>query len=249
MFTPAQAETHLALIREHLQGPDGARLFDRPLAYHGGPQSLFQRAESASYFGREIGLMYTHAHLRYCEALAHYGDANEFFHALCQANPIAIREIVPSATLRQANCYYSSSDAAFADRYEAFAEYDRIAAGKVALEGGWRVYSSGAGISVRLLLQCFLGLRIEGSQLVIDPVMPFALDGLSVTVTLAGHLLDVIYRIRSRGRGPRALILDDTELAFTRDPNRYRPGAARIELGTLKPVTGNRSGRLTVWLD
>ena len=31
--------------------------------------------------------------------------------------PIGIRAIVPSATLRQANCYYSSSDAAFADRY------------------------------------------------------------------------------------------------------------------------------------
>ena len=80
------------------------------MAYHGGLQKYFQRAESASYFGREIGIMYTHAHLRYCEALARFGDADGFFHALCQINPIAIRELVPSAALRQANCYYSSSD-------------------------------------------------------------------------------------------------------------------------------------------
>ena len=76
MFTPEQAETHLGLIRQHLLGPDGARLFDRPMAYHGGPQKYFQRAESASFFGREIGIMYTHAHLRYCEALARFGDAD-----------------------------------------------------------------------------------------------------------------------------------------------------------------------------
>ncbi len=159
MFTPQQAATHLGIIRKHLLGPDGAHLFDRPMAYHGGLQTYFQRAESASYFGREIGIMYTHAHLRYCEALARFGDAQGFFRALCQINPIAIRELVPSATPRQANCYYSSSDAAFADRYEAFADYDKVQRGEVALEGGWRVYSSGAGIGVRLIMQCFLGLR------------------------------------------------------------------------------------------
>jgi len=84
------------------------------MAYHGGRQRLFQRAETATYFGREIGLMYTHAHLRYAQALAHVGRAEDFFQALCQANPIAIASVVPRATLRQANCYYSSSDATFA---------------------------------------------------------------------------------------------------------------------------------------
>jgi cellobiose phosphorylase len=47
------------------------------MGYHGGLQTFFQRAESASFFGREIGIMYTHAHLRYCEALARYGDADQ----------------------------------------------------------------------------------------------------------------------------------------------------------------------------
>ena len=39
--------------------------------------------------------MYMHAHLRYAQALAHVGEAQRFFHALCQANPIGIRSIVP----------------------------------------------------------------------------------------------------------------------------------------------------------
>ncbi|MEO7099535.1 MAG: hypothetical protein ABI162_09260 [Luteolibacter sp.] len=230
MFSPEQAEAHLSIIRKHLLGPDGARLFDRPMAYHGGLQTNFQRAESASYFGREIGIMYTHAHLRYCEALARFGDADAFFHALSQLNPIAILEIVSSSTPRQANCYYSSSDAAFKDRYQAFDEYDRVKNGEVALEGGWRVYSSGAGIGVRLIMQCFLGLRVETDSIVIDPVIPAELDGLAASLSLAGHSVTVTYLIKSTGCGPVSIDLNGAKLDFIREANPYRPGAARISM-------------------
>ena len=228
MLTPEQAEAHLALIRKHLLGPDGARLFDRPLAYHGGPQKYFQRAESASFFGREIGIMYTHAHLRYCEALARHGDAEAFFVALGQAIPIGVQEFVPTATLRQANCYFSSSDAAFADRYEAFDSYDRVKRGEVPLEGGWRVYSSGAGIAVRLVWQCFLGIRIESASVVIDPVIPVILDGLIADLPLEGRKLEVTYRVTRTGSGPVSITLNGEALPFTRVENRYRTGGARI---------------------
>jgi cellobiose phosphorylase len=248
MLTPQQAEKHLAIIRGHLTGPDGAHLFDRPMAYHGGPQKYFQRAESASYFGREIGIMYMHAHLRYCEALARFGDADAFFHALCQANPIALRELAPSAALRQANCYYSSSDPAFADRYEAFDHYDKALNGEVALEGGWRVYSSGAGISVRLITQCFLGIRQESDSLVIDPVIPAALDGLTATLSIAGRSVEIIYHVRNLGRGPVSIELNGEHLEFNREENPYRPGAARVSLENfVRALTGNRD-RLMVSL-
>src|SRR5690606_6806948 len=75
LFTPEQARQHLALIREHLLFPDGARLMDRPPAYRGGIETVFRRAESSPFFGREVGLQYVHAHLRYAEALAALGEA------------------------------------------------------------------------------------------------------------------------------------------------------------------------------
>ena len=203
LFTPQQARRHLDLIEAHLLGPDGARLFDRPMAYRGGLQERFQRAESSTFFGREIGLMYTHAHLRYTEALWRYGDAPRFFRALCQTNPIGIRDRVPAATLRQANCYYSSSDAAFMDRYEAYADYDRALLGEIPLDGGWRVYSSGAGIGLGLILRCLLGLRLERGRLVIDPVIPPDLDGLQADLELDGHAVEVSYRVGARLWSPR----------------------------------------------
>ena len=228
MLTPAQAREHLQLIEKYVSGPDGVRLFDRPMPYHGGPQRIFQRAETATYFGREIGLMYTHAHLRHAQALAHVGDADRFFRALCQANPIGIRAIVPTATLRQANCYYSSSDAAFDDRYHASEEYGRITQGTIALDGGWRVYSSGAGIALSLIVRRFLGLNYEANTLRLDPVIPQALDGLRVETTLRGQPLEVRYRIGSAGCGVVEVSLNDKPLSFTLEPNPHRRGAALV---------------------
>jgi cellobiose phosphorylase len=248
MLMPEQAGLHLEIIRKHLLGPDGARLFNRPMKYHGGPQTYFQRAESTTFFGRENGLMYTHAHLRYAEALAAYGDAEGFFKALCQANPIAISTVVPPATMRQANCYYSSSDPVFADRYEAFENYEKVKSGDVPLDGGWRVYSSGAGICVRLIIQCFLGLRWESMQLVVDPVMPEALDGLRTEIVLADKQFEVTYRVEKNGCGTTRVSLNGVNLPFTRVKNPYRTGAARIPMAVVLEHLTQTTNRLTVQL-
>jgi 1,2-beta-oligoglucan phosphorylase len=248
LLTPAQAKTHIGYIKQSLLGSDGARLFDRPPPYRGGPQQYFQRAESSAFFGREIGLMYMHAHLRYAQAMAHVGEVEAFFLALRQANPIGIRLAVPAATRRQANCYYSSSDAVFADRYEALADYEKVNTGAVALEGGWRIYSSGAGIAMRLIHQCFLGLRREQSVLRLDPVIPAALDGLQAEVALAGRAVTIIYRIGSAGYGPTALTLNGQELSFTREVNPYRTGGVEVPMAEMLERLTVGTNELRVWL-
>lgn len=235
MFTPAQARHQAALIEQHLKGPDGARLFDAPLPYRGGPSRLFQRAETSAFFGREIGVMYMHAHLRYAQMLAHLGHAEAFLDALAQAHPIALTDRVPSASRRQANCYYSSSDAAFADRYEAQAHYGRALAGEVALDGGWRIYSSGPGIALGLVISSLLGLRLAHDTLVIDPVMLPALDGLAVQLTLADLRFELTYRVGPRGHGVER-VLDEAgqEMPASRRPHAYRMGA----LALARPAPG-----------
>jgi len=246
LLSREQAQKHLTLIESHLRGPDGARLFDRAMPYRGGPQRHFQRAESAAFFGREIGLMYTHAHLRYAEALAYYGEAEGFFTALCQANPVGIRRLVPAATLRQANCYYSSSDAVFADRYLAFIEYDRVKKGEIPLDGGWRVYSSGPGIWTRLFLHSFLGLRRGRTFLLIDPVIPASLDGMRVEMEWEGRKMEITYRIRENGCGPTKMNLNGTELPFSRCAHPYRTGAAEVPMVEVGKFLKAGTNKLTV---
>jgi 1,2-beta-oligoglucan phosphorylase len=169
MFTQTQARRHLGLIRKHLLFSDGARLMDRPIAYHGGPETFFQRAESAAFFGREIGLMYTHSHLRYGEAMSDIGEFAALWAALMVANPIAVTDQLPNASLRQRNAYFSSSDAAFLDRYQASAEWARVSADSVAVDGGWRIYSSGPGLYANMLIRHAFGLRRQFGKRIVSP--------------------------------------------------------------------------------
>jgi 1,2-beta-oligoglucan phosphorylase len=180
VFTPQQSRHHLGLIRRELAFPDGVRLMDRPLLYHGGPQTTFQRAESAAFFGREIGLMYTHAHLRHAQAMAVLGEAQDMWDALLTVNPIAVTDRLRQATLRQRNAYFSSSDAAFHDRYQASGEWQRVAAGAIAVDGGWRIYSSGPGLYVNVLIRHAFGLTRHFGARHLKPCLPAAVRELRI---------------------------------------------------------------------
>jgi cellobiose phosphorylase len=187
LFDAGEAQRHLELVREHLVFPDGARLMDCPVTYHGGTERLFRRAESAAFFGREIGLMYTHAHLRYGEAMAAQKEAEALWRVLLLANPIAVTELLAHAAPRQRNAYFSSSDAAFPDRYAASADWERVKAGTIAVEGGWRIYSSGPGLYVNLLLRHAFGLRRRFGARTFDPLLPLEQAGLALEMTLDGE--------------------------------------------------------------
>ena len=234
LLSPSEAREHFAVLDRHLIGPDGARLFDRPARYHGGPMEVFKRAEASTFFGREIGIMYTHAHLRYAEALARHGDAERLLKALALANPIGVTERTPNAMPRQSTCYYSSSDATFADRYEAAARYGEVMAATVPFEGGWRVYSSGPGIFLRLVVESLLGVRRRGDLLEIDPVLAPGLDGLQATVPLDGTPLDLTFRVGPRGVGPVAVALNGVTLATTPLSNPYRPAGVAIDMALVR---------------
>ena len=102
--------------------------------------------------------MYTHSHLRYGEAMSDIGEFAALWDALLVANPIAVTDELPNASLRQRNAYFSSSDAAFQDRYEASGEWTRVKANSIAVDGGWRIYSSGPGLYANMLIRHAFGL-------------------------------------------------------------------------------------------
>ena len=229
IFTKEQAEFHQKLIEQHLKGPDGARLMNRPPKYNGGIQTIFQRAESSSFFGREIGIMYMHAHLRYAETQARTGNAEAFVKALRQVNPIAYNEVVACGDVRQSNCYYSSSDVTFKNRYEADTRYEELKEGKITLKGGWRIYSSGPGIYMGLIVWHLLGLRTEFGKTIIDPVIPKALDGLSASLVYAGYPLNLNFSVKKETCHPKTIHINGKAINFNYEDNQYRKGGAEIE--------------------
>lgn len=244
VFTPQQAQSHIEQIHKHLRGIDGIRLMDRPVRYHGGIQKIFRRAESAAFFGREIGLMYSHAHLRYAEALARMGRADEFTAALLQIIPIDIQSIVPQADIRQSNCYYSSSDADFSSRADAGEHYKDLLAGKIPVKGGWRVYSSGPGMFVAFVVRYLLGVRQSCSRTVFDPVMPADFDGLAVQMKFKGRDVKFIYCVSGSQRGVRRIEINGEDVEFSREQNPYRLGGACVSDSLLKQKLSNNGNNV-----
>ena len=76
------------------------------------------------------------------------------------------------ASLRQRNAYFSSSDAAFRDRYQASAEWERVKTGAIAVDGGWRIYSSGPGLYPYILIQHVFGHRRRFGEREVKACLP-----------------------------------------------------------------------------
>jgi cellobiose phosphorylase len=232
LFDADQADRHEQLVREHLHFPDGVRLTDKPARFADGQVESFLRAEQAAFFGREVGLMYVHAHVRWVEALASLGRA-AVGDELLRLSPIGMRERVPSALPRQRTCYTSSSDATFPDRYTAAAGFEALRTGDVPTADGWRVYSSGPGIYIRQVLHGLLGLEERADVLVVDPALAAEDDGLEVDLVLAGRNRRVRYRVDPEATRVE-VAADGAALPARELPRRYRPAAVALPLPLLR---------------
>ena len=228
IFNKEQADAHQNLVEKHLKGPDGVRLMNRPIKYKGGVPEIFQRAETSTFFGREIGLMYVHEHIRYAESLAIMGKGEAFIKALRQAIPVDYNTIVPCSDARQSNCYYSSSDVVFKSRYDADERYDEVKKGNLTVRGGWRVYSSGPGIYIGLIISRLIGLRVEYGNIIIDPVLPKSFDGFAAQIKFLGKYLNLTYNVKRNEHSPNSILINGKDIRFELEDNLYRQGGAVI---------------------
>ncbi|MDM5317429.1 amylo-alpha-1,6-glucosidase [Fictibacillus sp. b24] len=226
LLTPEQAEAHLNLIMDTFYCPDGVRLMDKPAHYKGGVSTHFKRAEQASNFGREIGLQYVHAHIRFVEAMAKLGKSEEVWSGLEKINPVMIQEKVPNAERRQSNAYFSSSDGDFKTRYEAQDRFGELKDGKAKVKGGWRIYSSGPGIYFNQLISNCLGIRPHGEQLIIDPVLSEDMHGLEMQYMLDEKPVTFVFHKRSKET--KSLFVNGQEVESEMYENLYRDGGVVV---------------------
>ena len=247
LFSPGQAQSHMHLIDAHLAFPDGVRLMDKPVPYRGGARAFFRRAEESAYFGREIGLQYVHAHIRYVEAMCKMGQAVKVYDAICQIMPIGIQDYVPNALTRQSNTYFSSSDADVRDRYEAEAFFERLREAQIPVKGGWRIYSSGPGILINQIISNVLGLRDYYEYIVIDPVLPKSLTGLRFTFAAEAQPVTYVFTIaHDEGAAVQAVSINGQEVGFARQENPYRLGGAMIERAVFQALLNSEDNIVSV---
>ncbi|MCA0986947.1 GH36-type glycosyl hydrolase domain-containing protein [Guptibacillus algicola] len=244
LLSAEEVETHYELIKEHLYCPDGVRLMNRPAHYIGGVSTHFKRAEQASNFGREIGLQYVHAHIRFVEAMAKLGKADEVWQGLQMINPIGITDVVMNAEKRQSNAYFSSSDGKFKTRYEAQEHFEELKKGTVPVKGGWRIYSSGPGIYMNQLITNTLGVREEAGKMVIDPVLPQKLDGLQFQFRFWNKPITFVYHLN---KGENRVIVNGTVVETETTKNRYRSGGELLERDLVEKLLKDDGNLIEIW--
>jgi CRISPR-associated protein Csx3 len=248
LFDLREARHHAGLIRDHLLFPDGVRLMSSPVPYRGGVETVFKRAESAANFGREIGLQYVHAHLRYAEAMAKLGDAEALWRALQIVNPVQLDALLPQAAVRQSNAYFSSSDGDFADRYEAATHFRCLRDGTVPVKGGWRIYSSGPGLYLHKVVVSLLGWRESFGEIALDPVLPTALNGLTARIPWAGKMIELHYQV-GMSHTPKSVRLNGQPFtAFRPLDNPYRAGGVAIPRAAFAAFSDRAINRVEIEL-
>ncbi|WP_371069031.1 GH36-type glycosyl hydrolase domain-containing protein [Sediminibacillus sp. JSM 1682029] len=245
LLTPEQAERHYQLIKQQLSFPDGVRLMNRPANYSGGVSTHFKRAEQAANFGREIGLQYVHAHIRFVEAMAKLGKAEEAWNGLDIINPIQIQKAVPNAELRQSNAYFSSSDGKFKTRYDAQDNFGKLRNGEVAVKGGWRIYSSGPGIYMNQLITNVLGIRQQSGDLVIDPVLPDSMDNLEFAFRFLNKPVTFVFHI---GQKERQVLVNGEKMAVEEAYNPYRQGGLIVKKAALERTLQTDKNSIEIYI-
>nr|WP_314263111.1 cellobiose phosphorylase [uncultured Moellerella sp.] len=227
-FDKEMANKHMKIILDNLLFPDGVRLMDKMAQYKAGHQTYFKRAELSANLGREIGLQYCHAHIRFIEALCKMGMTQELYDNLFKIVPIGIKDSVPNAELRQANSYFSSSDAKFNDRYQAYQNFDQLKAGKVAAKGGWRIYSSGPGIYINQIISNVLGLRYQFGDLLLDPVISKNFGNVCLNYQIYDKPVTINILPQDGEFTPKRVELNGHLLTLALQDNPYRTGAVLI---------------------
>ncbi len=218
LFDKEQIEKGIDIIDTKLKCNDGIRLMDKPANYDCGYNTLFQRAEQASTVGREVGLQYVHAHIRYAEAMAKLGKEDRVLFSLNQIQPFDNNKFVKNTMLKQRNAYFSSSEGNFKNRYQFQENFDMLKDGIVEIKTGWRIYSSGPGIYLNQLIRNAFGIKVDVNTLQIDPVLPADFTNTIINYIAFGKIIKFKYNKSKQ----KSIVVNGEEINSICSTNEYK---------------------------
>lgn len=192
---PDRARQAMASVDQHLvRRPDGLILLLAPPFDH----TTLQPGYIKGYLPgvRENGGQYTHAATWVAMAFSGLGDGARVAELLAMLNPINHSSTPEGASQYQIEPYVVAGDV--------YSEPPHTG------RGGWSWYTGSAGWLYRAGLEALLGFRLDGERLVIDPCIPPAWQGFSLTFRREATRYDIVVENpRGTGRGVTTLQYDD----------------------------------------
>jgi CRISPR-associated protein Csx3 len=81
-----------------------------------------------------------------------------------------------------------------------------------------------------MIVTRLIGLRVEFGNVILDPVMPRSMDGLSASLEFMGHSVTFRYAVIENCYSPKSIAVNGKVLEFAYENNKYRTGGAVIPL-------------------
>ncbi len=141
---------------------------------------------------RENGGQYTHAATWVVAALAEIGQGDDAYRCFSLLNPVNHALNAEAAELYRVEPYVVVADIYSED----------VRAGR----GGWTWYTGSAGWLYRSAVEYILGIRRKGDVLTINPVLPKAWPGISVTLRIDGGEYRVKVERKKDAKATRLLV-------------------------------------------
>jgi cellobiose phosphorylase len=147
---------------------------------------------------RENGGQYTHAAIWAAMAYAKLGDSSHAWELLNIINPLHHSLSPEDVSKYKVEPYVVAADVYAVQPHTG--------------HGGWTWYTGSAGLMYRLLIESFLGLRLEADKLYIEPCLPAEWDKLKVRYRFRETVYNIDI-IRIHGTAKRiSIIIDGAEL-------------------------------------
>ena len=135
------------------------------------------------------------------------------------------------------------------DRYEAAQRMDELQEGKVGALAGWRLYSSGPGIYIGLVISRLFGIRRSYGRVVIDPVLPKSMNGVELCLDWNGRRVRWIYHVTQQSFGPTRVLVNGAPMDdWQRMKQPYRHGGLGIDATLINARLNQEQNVVEVYL-
>ena len=126
---------------------------------------------------------------------------------------------------------------------------DELKEGKVGALGGWRLYSSGPGIYIGLVINRLFGIRRSYGCVVIDPVLPKSMDGAELDLDWNSKRVRWVYQVKKQSFDPAIVLVNGVPVEnFKRLGNPYRAGGLSIPADTFNLMLTEKENTIEIQL-
>jgi len=85
-------------------------------------------------------------------------------------------------------------------------------------------------------------------NVIIDPVMPYSLDGFKAGMEVLGRSVTLTYHVREGNYGPKRIVINGMETPAGEEENPYRRGGAVLETGVFLAMPEKGENRVDIYL-